>query len=302
MAWAGSGCRRQERFPLESVELAGDTVTDNAVLGMSPGEIRRAFEDVLRAHKGFELPTGQLNPKKDLSDGAPARLVLELVYTRFMQRESGGRTLAEVGAKVRISRRTPEGEFHYELPASGEVEVKTNSEAARRDAVQAALHDTLEAAARAVHFQLAAAGMPEGKLEKELASGDPARRDAALRVLADRRSPAATTLLLERLRSDDATEVRRAMGQLVEIGDARAVPALIELAQGKDPSFQREVLYALGALGGDEAEAYLYTVAQGHDQPLVRQAAQEALDELHAHATSKQQQRPDASANNREAK
>ena len=88
--------------------------------------------------------------------------------------------------------------------------------------------------------------------------------------------------LLDKLKGDDADDVRRAIGGLVELKDPRAVPALIDLARAKDMVFLREIIFALGQIGGDEAEAYLYTVAQGHDQPAIRDVAQKALDEMSA--------------------
>jgi HEAT repeat protein len=80
------------------------------------------------------------------------------------------------------------------------------------------------------------------------------------------------------------------VGGLVQIGDPKAVPALIELMRGKEPGFSKEVVFAIGAIGGDEAQAYLYTVAQGHEEGPVRQAAQQALDELRERGAQGSQQ------------
>jgi HEAT repeat protein len=105
-------------------------------------------------------------------------------------------------------------------------------------------------------------------------------------VLSARKNPAVERALLDKLQGSDPDAVRRAIGALVELKNAGAVPYLIDLAKGKDPSFVREIIFALGEIGGDEAEAYLYTVAEGHDQPAVRAAAQKALDELRARTRS----------------
>jgi HEAT repeat protein len=115
-----------------------------------------------------------------------------------------------------------------------------------------------------------------------IAEKDPRGRDYALSLLAQRKNPAALEPLIEKLKSDDLDQVRRAIGGLLDLRDPRAVPALIDASRARDDMFQREIVFALGSLGGDEAEAYLQVVADGHDQPLMRASAQQALDELHA--------------------
>jgi len=116
-----------------------------------------------------------------------------------------------------------------------------------------------------------------------------------VRVLTDRRNPAVVQALLGQLGGSDPDEVRRAIGALVELKEKRAVPLLIELGNAHDPVFLREVIYALAGIGGEEAQAYLYTVAQGHDNPAIRDAAQQALDEL-----SRSEQKPDRGLSSRE--
>ncbi len=120
----------------------------------------------------------------------------------------------------------------------------------------------------------------DAQLVDKLASGETPVKNAAVTLLARRQNPAALKPLLDRLSTEDLTEIRRVMGLLIELKDPKAVPALIDVSRARDNMVQREVVFALGAIGGDEAEAYLWSVAQGHDDPVVRASAEQALEEL----------------------
>ncbi|HET8541460.1 MAG TPA: HEAT repeat domain-containing protein [Anaeromyxobacter sp.] len=125
------------------------------------------------------------------------------------------------------------------------------------------------------------------KLIADLSSEDPRVRDHAVRVLADRRSPAAVPALLERLKDEDRRVVHRAVGALAQIGDERAVPALIDLSRSGDPALAARVARIIGDIGGAEAEGYLLTLEAGHPDPRVRSAAREALADLEARAADR---------------
>ncbi len=297
LAVLSSGCRRRETYPLQAVALTGTTVADNAVLGLDPAQIRGLFEDALTSGGRFTLPP----PEGSRPSPEAARVALELGFTRFVQRDESTRTAAEVGARVFLWREGPDGEEEYEVSGAAEVMVAGESAAARQSAMQQALREALANAVLGMHLQRVAIDKRDPALVEALASPDPRVKDAAIRVLADRRNLAVTPSLVERLQSEDPGTVRRTMGQLVELRDPRAVEPLIALTRGKDPGLLREVLYALGALGGADAEAYLYTVAQGHDQSAVRKAATEALEELQAKAEGRRQA-PAVSAQNGEDK
>lgn len=272
-------CQRRERFTVEVAALAGDTVSENAVLDLSRDEIQGAFRRAITAHGGFRLAAADQKPSGDA-----IQLALELPFTRFIQRDAGAPPVAEVGARVLAIQRRGRGGGEYDGWGAGEVRLEGSAPPERRAAAREAFEAAVKAAVRAAHVQLVALGKSDDALISDLKSKDAAERDAAVRALADRGNTAVVPSLIARLGSEDPTILRRTIGQLVELRDARAVEPLIELSRGKDHGFVRELLYAVGALGGAEAEAYLDTVAAGHDQPAVRRAAAEALGELRARA------------------
>ena len=281
LALALTGCKREVKHAVERVEVSGATVADNAVLALSPEQVRALLVEKLSQQGSFVLLKSGQHPS---DDAPPVRMTLELAFTREAQKDGRPGTYADVGATLSLRRKGGESGTHYEVVGLGEVKVLGEGLDERQDAVRQALSEALEHAVRAAHLQLAALDKPDEVLVKELRAEDADVREYAIRVLAERRNPAVAPVLIERLKSNDADEVRRAIGGLVELREAQAVPALIELARGKEPSFLREILFALGAIGGEEAEAYLFTVAEGHDHEAIREAAQQALDELHAHA------------------
>jgi HEAT repeat protein len=132
-------------------------------------------------------------------------------------------------------------------------------------------------AASALALALAEEAKPEAELLRDLESGDPRLRDLAVRVLADRRSPAAVPALLARLQDPDPDVASRAVGALALIGDPRAVPPLIELCRRREGPFVGQIVRAIGDIGGAEAEAYLETMAAGHADPDVAAAARDGL-------------------------
>ncbi len=111
----------------------------------------------------------------------------------------------------------------------------------------------------------------------DLDSGDSRVRDYAVRVLADRKNPAAVPALIARLRDPDPELVERAVGALDELRDPRAVEPLIELSHRREGPFVAQLARIIGDIGGPEAEAYLLTLASGHPEPIVRKAAGQAL-------------------------
>lgn len=281
---------------MEVVALAGETASDNAVLGLGAAEVQARFRAEVKDHPGFTLPSDEEKPRGD-----GIRVALELLFTRFIQREAGALPLAEVGARVLVFKGTGTRGAEYEGHGSAEVPLSDDTAEGRRAAAQTALKRAMKTAVDSAHLQLVALGKPDDKLVEDLKAPTAAVRDAAVRALFERQHPAAVPPLTQRLHSEDAAVVRRTIGQLVELRDPRAVEPLIDLSRGKNHGFVREIIYAVGALGGDEAEAYLDTVAAGHDQPAVRQAAAEALRELRAAAESRQRGTP-PTADNREGK
>jgi HEAT repeat protein len=80
------------------------------------------------------------------------------------------------------------------------------------------------------------------------------------------------------LLSDDEETIRdAALGALVELHDARAVPALTKTKSMKDRREMRKIIDALAALGGQEASDYLDFVANAHEDEEIRNMAKAAL-------------------------
>jgi HEAT repeats len=268
---------------VERVEVVSASVADVPLLGTSAPQLQADLVRRVSAEPHLKL----LPPESRPPEGVPVvRLVLELSGVREVLRPGHEGPEVEVVADLTLRRRSEAGSERSELWASGLARPAGETFEDRQEAARRALDQALEDLVHGARAQLDALDRSDGALLKDLTSVDGRVRDAALDVLAVRKHPRAVPVLMERLQSDDALAVRRAMGALVEMRATQAVPALIDLAQGKDPGFQRELVFALGAIGGDEARAYLYTVAQGHDSPLVREAAERALEEL-THRTAR---------------
>jgi hypothetical protein len=271
-------CRSQApRYPVEEIQLSGETLTDNPQLALGEDQVRARFSEALKASKRFDL----------MEDGRPRdvrpwRLTLELPFTREVLKDEGQHTYAEVGATLVLERFGGELPERYEVVGLGEIKVEADTPKARRKALHAAFEAAMRQVSESAVLQLTALDRDDAGLLQDLQSTDPRIREFALRTLAERGHPAAAPLLIEQLKSNEADTVRRAIGALVEMRAPSAVPALIDLARGKEVGFLQEIVFALGEIGGTEAEAYLYTVAQGHDQPAIQAAAQQALDTLYA--------------------
>ncbi|WP_375759157.1 HEAT repeat domain-containing protein [Corallococcus exercitus] len=272
-------CRSQApRYPVAPVELAGDTLRDNALLGFGPEGVRDLFDDALQSSGRFEL-VGEEVPKK----ARPWRLSLEVPFTREVLKDGNPHSFAEVGANLSLERFGGNAPQRYEIVGLGEAAVEEDSAEGRRTAMRAAMESVLRQVTESAALQLAALDRTDEALVADLRATDTRMREFALRTLAERKHPAAAPLLIERLKdTSDAEQVRRTIGALAEMKAKSAVPALIDLARGRDSGFLQEIVFAVGEIGGPEAEAYLYTVAQGHDTPSVQAAAQQALDTLYA--------------------
>ncbi|MET0401380.1 MAG: HEAT repeat domain-containing protein [Cystobacter sp.] len=275
------GCRsREPRFPVEDVTLQGATVVDNGLLGWSAADIQALFADVLRDSHHFDLSPS----RSSKSTGAPApwTLTLELPFTREALKDGSAYSFAEVGVTLVLEREGRDVHQSYRVVGLGEARVESKDPEARRKALREALRRGLAQVSESARLQLAAEARPDSGLQVDIQSQDERVREFALRVLAERRNPAAAPLLIRQLQDEDLQTARQAMGALVEMKERSAVPTLIDLVKDRDMGFMQEVVFAIGEIGGTEAEAYLFTVAHGHDQPDVQAAAQQALDTLYA--------------------
>ena len=109
-------------------------------------------------------------------------------------------------------------------------------------------------------------------------------RIVATQTAANRKIRAAIPQLIERLKDPDeaGAVIVSAVGALTALRATEATGAIIDTARRQERSYVVPLLYALAQLGGKEAEAYLFTVQSGHPDPVVKQAAAEALAELEA--------------------
>ncbi|HEX5745642.1 MAG TPA: HEAT repeat domain-containing protein [Archangium sp.] len=282
MALMLGACRsREPSFPVARISIQGATLVDNGLLGWASTDVHDLFARTLRDSRRFELlGEGDKGGKDKRAQGAWT-LTLELPFTREALKDGSAYSFAEVGVTLSMERRGEETDQRYEVVGLGEVRVERKDAEARREALREALRRALSQVTQAAALQLAAVDRPDAALLQDLRSQDDRIRQFALRVLADRRNPAAAPLLISQLQEeDDPQTVRQAIGALAEMKARDAVPALIDLVKDREIGFVQEVVFAIGEIGGPEAEAYLFTVAQGHDQPDVQAAAQQALDTL----------------------
>lgn len=278
-----AGCKREAKPVLQKVDVDAEELLKESALGWFPGELNARVADTLRTNglpvlkEGEEAPSG-------------ARLLKGRVSLEFEASEGSDSTPAQVAvaAVMQLSGKTL-GSINS-VNAHQQVKLNGSGPEDRREATVRAVEGVLDDLAASAGALVKASGMKDEELVKVLddkaadAGSELRLKRFAVKVLADRKNPAAVPALLEQLKDDDLDEVRQAIGALVELKDPRAASAMIDAAHSRDNLFQREVVFALGAIGGEEAEAYLFTMAQGHDEPAIRAAAQQALDELKARA------------------
>ncbi len=278
-----AGCKSGDRLAYVDRLLVNDADLVSQRLGLTSQEVAASAREALGEHGRI----GLLEPGDARGDDPPWQGRVELVYVRTlppMVAPAEGNGMQPMRAEVAVelaltrgagSRIVGEGRAQQEFASGG-------AEAARAEAFAQALDDALAEAAKQVALHLETAGKADDALVADLEAGDVQRREYALRILAERKSPVAVPHLLERLEDADRTVQLRAVGGLVAVGDRRAVPQLIDVSLGRDPPFVIQVIYALAEIGGEEAEAYLFTASTGHQEEIVRDAAKEALDSLRA--------------------
>jgi hypothetical protein len=209
------------------------------------------------------------------------RARLEVVWLRAgLEADAGGQQV-EVAVDLELS---PEGEGAAGAPVMetgvGEVRVlQAGPPAAWRVALEAAVRQ----AATGLALALAEERKPIQALLEDLEADDPRVREAAIRVVGDRRSPQAVPALIARLGDPRRDLADRAAGALAQIRDPRAVGPLIDFSRRTaDAAHTARFARVVGDIGGAEARGYLQTLESGHADPRVRAAAREALSELEA--------------------
>jgi hypothetical protein len=271
----------------KSAAVVGTLLVSSAEIASRP-ELATTAEDVRIILRDQLLATRRF----DVRDGAHGRVALSVERAQLgaapapvidPAKPAPDREMAEVVVLLELTRQ--EGGQDVTLRAEGlsrrplEQGQSLDPEA-RRSAFAAALGTAIHEAAEALGDQLDAHGKTDEALIADLASSDARTRDYAIRVLAERRNPAAVPKLIERLSDPDPTVWLRAVGALTAIGDRRAVGPLIEATRKRRPEETGSVLYALATLGGPDAEAYLFTLESGAPDEQVRRAAREAYAEL----------------------
>ena len=271
------GCKRETKTVLAKVDVDAEELLKESALGWFPGELNGRIAAAMGANGLPVVKEGQSAPSG--AQVLKGRLSLESEIT-----QARNATPAEVAVAAVLQLKGPELGTLDSVSAHKEVPLKGPGPEDRREATVHAVEAVLDEIAAEAGALVRASNQKDAELEKALTSPEARTRLFAMKVLADRKNPAAVPPLLEQLKSDDLDVVRSAIGALVELKDPRAVPAMIDASHARDNLFQREVVFALGAIGGEEAQAYLFTMAQGHDEPVIRASAQQALDELKAKA------------------
>jgi hypothetical protein len=239
-------------------------------LGLERNQLRAVGAEVLAATPGFLVPPAD-PPRRT----PRCRAVLALMDARVI-RGSGGAATAEVLISMEVTAGESEEAYREVVPGADPVGAGESSSGALLRAVRKA---ALRASA-AVALARAEAAKPDADVLRDLDAGDPRLRDLAVRVLAERRNPAAVPPLLLRLQDPDPEVAERAVGALAQLGDPRAVGPLIELTRRREGPFVAQIVRIIGDIGGPEAEAYLETLSAGHPDPAVTRAASEGLRDL----------------------
>lgn len=273
--------------PPKSVVDVGTLLVSTAEIATRP-ELAATADDVRAVLRDQLLATRRFQVK----DGARGRIVLSVERAQLAAapapviepgKPAVDRELADVLVSLELAR--PDNRQDGTLRAEGLSrrpldQGQSLDPEARRAAFAVALGTAIHEAAEALADQLDAHGKTDDALIADLGSADVRIRDYAIRVLAERRNPAAVPKLIERLDDPDPTVWLRAVGALTAIGDRRAVAPLIEATRKRRPEETGSVLYAIATLGGPAAEAYLFTLESGASDEQVRRAAREAYAEL----------------------
>ncbi len=250
-------------------------------LGVSREDLRRTALEAFGATTGFEVPRKE-PPRASTRCRATVALLDVRAGVQPVPDGPPESAVPRMDAAVELELSFPEGRETMHEAARWSEPVKEGEKPFA--ALQRAIAGALRKAASALALALAEAEKPDADVILDLEAGDARLRDYAVRVLANRKSPAAVPALVARLRDSDPEVVERAVGALAEIRDPRAVEPLIELTQRREGPFVAQLVRIIGDIGGTEAEAFLGTLAAGHPEPLVRQAAREALAEARRHA------------------
>ncbi len=261
-------CACQAKFRVSSIELVDSIGLE--IVRQSESDLAAQLKDALDRNGFATASKGERAP----SDW---RIRGTAIVSDTEAKES-----ASVLASVLLTLQSRNGDSFESLSAESFDEVAFSAgDASQRTASARKAFDTaLKAAVITARNTLTARTMTDAAVVANLKSSDLTVSNAALTVLVHRKKSDALPVLLKRMESTSAMVLRRTVGLLVELGDAKAVNALVTASSRKDPVFQREVVFAIGSIGGEDAEAYLSLVSSGHEDPLIRASAEQALSDL----------------------
>jgi hypothetical protein len=238
--------------------------------GLDAGALEASAREALTA-AGFRLGEGK----------RPHRARVDLVGVRFAPAQPGAAARVEVAVEIELSPAEDGAGTTARETGAGTAALAGPRPA---EAWRAALAEASRRAANGLALAAAATTRPVEQVIRDLEADDARQRARAVQALADRRATVAVPALVRRLDDPDPEVSQLAVGALAQLRDPRAIGPLIELSGRGDAAFTARLARIIGDVGGPEAEGYLLTLASGHPEPIVRSAAREALDELHARA------------------
>src|SRR5260370_37711840 len=121
----------------------------------------------------------------------------------------------------------------------GQVPVSGGRPEERQVAALRALRAALPEQVSMADLQLAASAKSDRELIKDLNATNLRVRDAAIRVLSDRKNPAVRGALVDKLKGSEVAGVRRAIGGLAALHVVQACPPVDEWTRGSVPNFLR---------------------------------------------------------------
>jgi len=276
LAASAPGCRAPRPYCTVTHVAVAEGVSEARMdaLGVSRDDLRNSALEAFGETRGFEVP-GEEAPRAAQRCRATVALLDARAGLQPLPDGPPESAVPRMDVAVELELSFPEGRETLREAARWSEPVKQGEKPV------AALHRAIGGASRkaasALALALSEAEKPDAELIRDLEVGDARIRDYAVRILAARKSPAAVPALVTRLRDPDPDVVERAVGALAEIRDPRAVEPLIELTQRREGPFVAQLVRIIGDIGGSEAEAFLGTLAAGHPEPMVREAAREAL-------------------------
>ena len=281
-ALTAGACKREGKpsiFYVDRIAVSETTLANNASLDLDGDGLRLILTQALGASGQIRILQASEKPPPG---SRPFHCRGEVAFTR--ESESTGTdppgSRVEVGVSVELARPGKTDMDRFEEKGIGRYTFDPRTPSDRIPAFRKALGQALETTIQSVLLQMRAADKKDEELIADLSSPDPRLRDYAVRVLTERRNPAAVPDLIKRLSDPDPDVALRTIGALRALGDPRAVPALIAFTRNRDADVLLPAIDAIGAIGGPDAEAYLFTLESGHQDETIRQSAAAAAKEL----------------------